>query len=70
MPCAQLIVGVCPLKLSTVVLSLLLSSEDFVVLGSGIMDDAEFDLPAAVLRRVSVCVCTYIRMYMCIRTYV
>ena len=29
-------------------------SEDFVVLGSGIMDDAEFDLPAAVLRRVRV----------------
>ena len=32
---------------------LLLASEDFVVLGSGIMDEADFDLPVAVLRRVS-----------------
>ena len=32
---------------------LLLASEDFVVLGSGIMDEADFDLPAAPLRRVS-----------------
>ena len=65
---AQLIVRGCPLKLMTVDLSLLLSSEDFVVLGSGIMDDAEFDLPAAVLRRVSVCV--YVHTYVQVYTYV
>ena len=38
-------------------------SEDFVVLGSGIMDDAEFDLPAAVLRRVRVWVCAAVPTY-------
>ena len=52
--------------------ALFLTSEDFVVLGSGIMDDTEFDLPAAVLRRVRVWICaavlTYILTYVC--TYV
>ena len=43
-------------------------SEDFVVLGSGIMDDAEFDLPAAVLRRVRVWICAAVLTY--ILTYV
>ena len=49
-----------------------LTSEDFVVLGSGIMDDAEFDLPAAVLRRVRVCasVQTYTRTYVHLHSYV
>ena len=42
---------------------LLLASEDFVVLGSGIMDEADFDLPAAVLRRVSAH--TYTCVWLC-----
>ena len=43
---------------------LLLASEDFVVLGSGTMDEADFDFPAAVLRRVSAhtytCMCVVV----------
>lgn len=51
--------------------ALFLTSEDFVVLGSGIMDDAEFDLPAAVLRRVRMCasVQKYTRTYVHLCTY-
>jgi hypothetical protein len=30
----------------------MLSSEDFVVLGSGVMDEADFDLPATLIRRL------------------
>ena len=50
---------------------LLLASEDFVVLGSGIMDEADFDLPVAVLRRVSahthtpVCGCALVCSCVC-----